>query len=203
MDDDGGEIPGHYVIPAHYKAELACFFEANGSWLFGHACFQASRDQDLAASRELADDLVQDTFEAAAHGWETLREFNEARQRAWLRATLSHKATDSFRRRVAFRRKQRELHHRYQGVEPDTERHALSVIALERAAAIIQGLPDRQKRIALMKWNDHMKESEIAAVLGCKESAVTSQVTLIRRKLIGGLGPYYPFGGDDGKEEAS
>lgn len=197
MDDDGGKVPEHYV------AELACFFEAYGSWLFGHARFQTGRDEGLAAGSELADDLVQDTFEAAAHEWDTLREFTEAQQRAWLRTTLSHKATDNFRRRVAFRRRQPELHHRYQGIEPDTERHALSAIALERAAEIIQGLPDRQKRIALMKWNDHMKESEIAAELGCKETAVTSQVTLIRRKLIGGLGPYYPFGGDDGKEETS
>jgi RNA polymerase sigma-70 factor (ECF subfamily) len=194
VGDDSGKIPQRYA------AELSRFFEANDSWLFGHARFQASRDRDLAAGRELAADLVQDTFEAAANKWETLREFTEARQRAWLRTTLSHKATDSFRRRVAFRRRQRELQYRYQGVEPDTERHALSAIALERAAEIIQGLPDRQKRIALMKWDDHMKESEIAAELGCKEAAVTSQVALIRRKLIDGLGPYYPFGGDEGKE---
>ena len=54
-----------------------------------------------------------------------------------------------------------------------------------------------------MKWNDHMKESEIAAKLGCAKAAVTGQVHEIRRKLIEGLGPYYPFAGDDGEGEAS
>ena len=68
-------------------------------------------------NRELAADLVQDTFEAAALAWETLRELAPAQQRAWLRTTLSHKETSHFRRRVAFRRKQPELHHRYQAAE--------------------------------------------------------------------------------------
>jgi RNA polymerase sigma factor (sigma-70 family) len=78
----------------------------------------------------------------------------------------------------------------------------LSALALERAAEIIEGLPARQKRIALMKWNDNMKESEIAAELGCAKGTVAAQVHEIRRKLIDGLGSYYPFAGDDGEGEA-
>jgi DNA-directed RNA polymerase specialized sigma24 family protein len=54
-----------------------------------------------------------------------------------------------------------------------------------------------------MKWNDHMKEAEIAAELGCAKGTVAAQVHEIRRKLIDGLGPYYPFAGDDGEGEAS
>jgi DNA-directed RNA polymerase specialized sigma24 family protein len=54
-----------------------------------------------------------------------------------------------------------------------------------------------------MKWNDHMKGSEIAAELGCAEGTVAAQVHEIRRKLIGGLGPYYPFAGGAGEGEAS
>jgi RNA polymerase sigma factor (sigma-70 family) len=77
------------------------------------------------------------------------------------------------------------------------------VLALERAAKIIEDLPARQKRIALMRWNDHMKESEIAAALGCAKGTVAAQLHKIRRKLIDGLGPYYPFAGDDREGEAS
>ncbi len=101
------------------------------------------------------------------------------------------------------RRKQPELHRKYQAAEPDPEQQALSALALERAVEIIEGLAARQREIALMKWNDHMKESEIAAKLGCTKGAVSAQVHEIRRKLIDGLGPYYPFAGDDGEGEAS
>ncbi len=190
-------------IPEHYATEVARFFEAHARWLFGHACLRTSRDQALAAGQELAADLVQDTFEAAALAWETLRELTEAQQRAWLRTTLSHKETSNFRRRVAFRRKQPELHDRYQTAEADTEQQALSALALERATEIIENLPGNQKKIALMKWNDHMKGSEIAAALGCAEGTVAAQVHEIRRKLIDGLGPYYPFAKDHGEGGAS
>ncbi len=57
--DDSGEPR----IPRHYVAELSRFFEAHDRWLFGHACVRTRGDRELAA------DLVQDTFEAAARAW--------------------------------------------------------------------------------------------------------------------------------------
>jgi RNA polymerase sigma factor (sigma-70 family) len=197
-----GDEDGRRITELH-AAELGLFYDAHARWLFGHAYLQTQRDRELAAAPELAADLVQDTFEAAARSWETLRSLTPTQQRVWLRSTLSHKDTDHFRRRVVLRRKQPELHRKYQAAEPDPEQQALDELALERAAKIIEGLPSRQKIIALMKWNDHMKESEIAAAVGCTKGAVTAQVHQIRRKLIDGLGPYYPFAGDDGEGEAS
>ena len=197
MDDDDRKIREQYA------AELASFYEAYARWLFGHACLRTQRDRELAATRELAADLVQDTFEAAARDWETVRSLAPGQQRAWLRNTLSHKDTDQFRRRAALRRKQPELQRRYEAAEPDPERQVLSALAVERAAEIIAGLPTQQKKIALMKWNDHMKESEIAAELGCAKGTVAAQVHEIRRKLIDGLGSYYPFARGDGEGEAS
>jgi RNA polymerase sigma-70 factor, ECF subfamily len=190
-------------IPEHQAEEVADFFDANSRWLFGHASFRTSWDQKLAASWELAEDLVQDVFEAAAGTWETLRELEPAQQRAWLRTTLRYITTSDFRRRQQFRDKQPELYRRYCAAEADTEEQALSALALARAAAIIKGLPGNQKRIALMKWDDQMKGAEIAAELGCAEGTVAAQVHEIRRKLIEGLGPYYPFARDDEEGEAS
>ena len=190
MDDDDTKITEHYA------AEVTRFFMAHDQWLFGHARLRT-------CDRELAADLVQDTFEAAARVWETLRELTEVQQRAWLRTTLSYKETSNYRRRMTFRRKQPELHHRYQAAAADTEQLALSAIALGRAVEIIEGLPGNQKRIALMKWNDHMKGAEIAAALGCAEGTVAAQIHEIRRKLIKGLGPYYPFARDNREGEAS
>jgi RNA polymerase sigma-70 factor (ECF subfamily) len=184
-------------IPEEHAAELARFHRAHAGWLFGHAYLRVQPD------RELAKDMVQDTFEAAARDWETLRGLVPAQQRAWLRNTLSHKNTDQFRRGGVFLRLLPELHRRYQAAEPDPELQAISELALERAEKIIEGLPARQRKIALMKWNDHEKEADIATELGCTKGAVTAQVREIRRRLIDGLGPYYPFVGDDEEGEAS
>ena len=79
--DDGGEV----WIPGCQVAELAGFFAAHDRWLFGHACARTRGDRELAA------DLVQDTFEAAARAWDMLREHASHRQRGWLLSTLAHK----------------------------------------------------------------------------------------------------------------
>jgi DNA-directed RNA polymerase specialized sigma24 family protein len=60
---DSGEVR----IPQHHVAELSCLFAAHDRWLFGHACVRTHGDRELAA------DLVQDTFEAAARAWAALR----------------------------------------------------------------------------------------------------------------------------------
>jgi RNA polymerase sigma factor (sigma-70 family) len=184
VDDNDTKIPEHYAV------EVRQFFVAHVRWLFRHAYLRTY-------DREHAADLVQDTFEAATLSWATLRELAEAQQRAWLQTTLAHKETSNYRRRMTLRRREPELHHRYRTAEANTEQQALSAIALERAAEIIEGLPGNQKRIALMKWNNRMKGSEIAAALGCAEGTVAAQIHAIRRKLIEGLGPYYPFAEDN------
>ena len=191
MDDDGRRIPAHNAV------EVARLYQVHARWLFGYACLRAGGDRELGA------DLVQDTFEAVTLEWETVRELAPAQQRVWLRTTLSHKVSSQIRRRAALRRRRPELHHRYQDAEPDPERQAMSAVALERAAKIIEGLPDRQQKVALMKWIDHMKEPEIAAELDCAKGTVAAQVHEVRRKLIDGLGPYSPIAGDDWEGEAS
>jgi hypothetical protein len=67
---------GEAAIPRDHVRELADFFAAHDRWLFGHACVRTQGDRELAA------DLVQDTFEAAAIAWAALREHAGERQRA-------------------------------------------------------------------------------------------------------------------------
>ncbi len=186
---DAGQTP----IPPHHVTELTSFFAAHDQWLFGHACVRTRGDRDLAA------DLVQDTFEAAAVAWAVLREHPSGRQRAWLLGTLAHKDISDLRRKAAFRRRQPEIHARYQAVPADTEAQALNAIALARAGEIIDAMPPRQKEIALLRWRGHMRAAEIAAVLGIAEGTVHAQLHGARRKLIAGLERYYPFGKDSGE----
>jgi len=143
-------------IPRPYVAELSCFFAAHDRWLFGHGCVRTQGDRELAA------DLVQDTFEAAARAWATLRAQPSGRQRAWLLGTLANKDVSEFRRREAFRRRQPDIHARYLATTADTAAEALNAIALRRAREIIEEMPPRQRQVALMRWQDRLKATEIA-----------------------------------------
>ena len=188
---------GEPQIPYRQVAELSAFFAAHDRWLFGHACVRTRGDRELAA------DLVQDTFEAAARAWATLRGHADSRRRAWLLGTLANKNISDFRRKEAFRRRQPDIQARYQPAAPDTAAQALSAIALERAREIIEEMPPRQRAIALMRWRDRMKAAEIAAALGVAEGTVHAHLHAARGKLVAGLERYYPFGQDDGKGAVS
>ena len=154
--------------------------------------------------RELAADLVQDTFEAAARAWPALREHDTGRQRAWLLATVANKNISAFRRTEAFRRRLPDIHVRYQPTAADTEAQALNTIALRRAREIIEAMPPRQRQVALMRWQDRMKTTEIAAELGLAEGTVHAHLHAARVKLIAGLEQYYPFAKDhaDDKDDS-
>ncbi|MGH3258514.1 MAG: RNA polymerase sigma factor [Streptosporangiaceae bacterium] len=191
--DDNGEVR----IPLRYAAELSSFFAAHDRWLFGHACVRTRGDRELAA------DLVQDTFEAAARAWGTLRGRACGRQRAWLLGTLANKDVSEFRRREAFRRRQPDIHARYLATAADTAAEALNAIALKRAREIIEEMPPRQQKIALMRWQDRMKATEIAAELGVTEGTVHAHLHTARTKLVAGLERYYPFAPDSGRGESS
>ncbi len=180
-------------IPPRHATELTSLFATHDRWLFGHACVRTHGDRELAA------DLVQDTFEAAARAWPTLRGQAGGQQRAWLLSTLAHKDISEYRRREAFRRRKPDIQARYQATPADTAAQALNAIALERAWEIIEHMPPRQQKIALMRWRDRLKVVEIAAELGVAEGTVHAHLHAARGKLIEGLQRYYPKDPDRGK----
>lgn len=57
--------------------------------------------------------------------------------------------------------------------------------------------------MALRRWQQDMKEAEIAAVLGMAEKTVSAHLHQARRKLIAQLGPDYPFANDDAEGASS
>jgi RNA polymerase sigma factor (sigma-70 family) len=187
--DGSGEVR----LPKCHVTELGSFFAAHDRWLFGHACLRTRGDRELAA------DLVQDTFEAAARAWARLRRRAAGQQRAWLLSTLANKDISDFRRREVFRRRQPDIQARYQGTAADTAAAALNAIALDQARQIIEDMPPKQKKVALMRWQDRMKVTEIAAELGIAEGTVHAHLHSARGKLAAGLERYYPFGADNGK----
>ena len=137
---------------------------------------------------------------------------------------LERLPADTVERRTAFALLAAEAHGRL-GAYPEAERWAQAAlviarsrgerhaelrarnykgaIALERAREIIGEMPPRQQEIALMRWQDRMKATEIAAALGVAEGTVHAHLHTARGKLVAGLEQYYPFGRDDGKGAAS
>jgi RNA polymerase sigma factor (sigma-70 family) len=170
--------------------ELTACFTAEARNLFGYACWLTRGDQALAH------DLVQAAFEAAARKWQDLRSMAEEQRCGWLRKTLANTAVNGFRREAAFRDRLPRIEALYRKIQADPPEQAFSSIALERCWRIIQGLPERQHAVALLRWGLDMKEGEIAAVLNMAEKTVSVHLHRVRRKLIEQLGPDYPFNGD-------
>ena len=170
--------------------ELAACFRAHASDLFGYACFLSRGD------RATADGLVQAAFEAAAGSWWTLQRLADSQRRAWLRATLANIAVSRFRREAALREWLPRIEAGYRKTPADTPAQPFSVIVLERCWQIIMDMPDRQHAVAVLRWQEDMKEGEIAAVLRMAEKTVSAHVHRARRTLIAQLGPDYPFDGD-------
>ena len=178
-------------IPRAHAQELAGCFATHAKVLFGCGCFLSRGD------RALADDLVQDTFMAAARQWSILRCRNEAQRLGWLRTTIGNLAISVFRRNEAFRDRLAELEALYRPPAADTHAAAASAITLERCWQTIQALPPQQHAIAVMRWLLGMKNSEIAANLGIAEGTVAAHLCTVRGKLRARLGPYDPFSGDE------
>jgi RNA polymerase sigma-70 factor (ECF subfamily) len=167
--------------------ELATCFLDHARGLFGYACFVARGD------RALADDLVQAAFEAAGRAWCTVGCLADDQRRSWLRTTLTNIAVSGFRREAAFRDLLPRIAARYRRTPADTPAQALFAMTLERCWQIIQAMPEREHAVALLRWQQDMKEREIAVTLGVAEKTVATYLHRARRRLIAQLGADYPF----------
>ncbi len=188
---------GEERICSRDAGELAACFAAHADGLFGYACVLARGD------RALAEDLVQAGFEAAARDWGILRCLAEEQRRAWLRTTVANIAVSGFRREAAWRERLPRVEARYRKVPVDIPALAFSSMVLERCWQIIQDMPERQHAVAVLRWQQGMKQTEIAAALGMAEKTVSVHLSRARRQLIAQLGRDYPFASDDGEGRAS
>ena len=179
-------------IPKDHAEELGDCFAAYSRGLFGYACALTRGDHALA------DDLVQSTFMAAARQWPTIRCLRDAQRLRWLHTTAGNLAISVFRRNEAFGNRLPRLAATSRTPAPDTHADAVSGIALERCWRVIQALPPQQHAVAVMRWLLGMTNSQIAATLDIADGTVAAHLSAVRGKLKAGLGPYDPFGSEDG-----
>jgi RNA polymerase sigma factor (sigma-70 family) len=119
---------------------------------------------------------------------------DETQRRNWLRTTLADIAVSGLRREAGFRGRPPGVNarHRRGPRDPRTpagaSEQAFSSLALERSWQVIQGMPEPQHTVALLRWQLDMKEAEIAQVLGIAEKTVSAHLDRARRRLIAQLG---------------
>jgi RNA polymerase sigma-70 factor (ECF subfamily) len=177
-------------ISPEEAGELAACFAVHAPPLFGYACVVARGD--LAH----ADGLVQAAFEAAARCWRVLRPLSEEQRRGWLQVTLATIAVTGSRREGTIRNRlpRREAGPRRAQADPDGRPFSPAVV--ERCWQVIRSMPDGQHAAALLRWQQGMKEDEIAAVLGMAPETVSAHLHQARRKLTAQLGAEHPFAAD-------
>jgi RNA polymerase sigma-70 factor (ECF subfamily) len=180
-----------------HAAQLEECFKAHADSLFGYACVLTRGDQALA------EDLVQAGFEAAARAWDTVRCLAEEQRRAWLRTTIANISVSAFRREAAWRDRLPRIEARYRKGPVDVPALAYTSILLERCWQIIKDMPERQHAVAVLRWQQGMKQAEIAAALGITEKTVSVHLTHARRRLLERLGRDHPFASDDAEGSAS
>jgi RNA polymerase sigma-70 factor, ECF subfamily len=179
-------------IPQDHAEELGDCFAAHAQGLFGYAYALTRGDHALA------DDLVQSTFMAAARQWSTMRCLCEAQRLRWLHTTVGHLAISGFRRNAAFGDRLPRLEAASRPPPADTHGEAISGIALERCWQAIRALPPQQHTVAVMRWLIGMTNNQIATALGIADGTVAAHLSAVRGKLKASMGPYDPFGDEDG-----
>ena len=171
--------------------DLGTCYNKNAKMLYRYALFLTRNE------RILAEDLVEETFVVAAEKWETLSCWTDDSRRRWLRAVLTKLQIDHFRRNEMQQRRQWQINEKYRFISADTHNEAVNSMALEKCWAVIEHLSPRQHLIAIMRWREGMKVSEIAAELRIKNSTVYAHIDKIREQIRAQIGPYHPFVGDD------
>ncbi|MEY9969616.1 RNA polymerase sigma factor (sigma-70 family) [Streptacidiphilus sp. MAP12-16] len=162
----------------------------------------------LGVDCELAHDTVQDTFKACAEAWDELQELGFDRQRSWLYLVLRRRIFDVWRARTTSRMLFEDLVRDFDPVaDVDIPRTVASKMLLEKTWKIIDEMPERRRRVTLMKHQGHLSNQEIAAHLGITEGTVRVHLLHARADLTSALGqevlPDLGDLNDDGGVEAA
>jgi RNA polymerase sigma-70 factor, ECF subfamily len=127
----------------------------------------------LTGRRELAEELVQDTFLAAQRNWSTIQKYDNAA--TWLRRVLSNRCVSRHRRAGTEARLLLRLR---------SEPEAAPVAAADDVLwKLVRSLPNNQRRSVALFYVDDLPVSEIARVIGCGEETVRTHLRRARATL--------------------
>jgi RNA polymerase sigma-70 factor, ECF subfamily len=130
----------------------------------------------LTGDLGLAEDLMQDAFIAAWRSWTEL-----ANPAGWIRSVVSNKARSSWRRRSVSQKAFEAL----SSTAPTVVQVPDDTLDFWEH---VRALPKRQAQVVALFYLDDLSASEIAELLGCKESTVRKHLSRARRNLASRLG---------------
>lgn len=146
--------------------------------------------------RGLAEDLIQQAFQAAIKDWAKVGHMDPRRQEAWLHKVLRYKAIDTWRTSA------RE--HLVPGLDfdqlrapQDTAHRALCSIELDRVLKVVFAMPAVRHRVMCLSALEGLQTKEIAELLGIAQSTVRGHLKAGRDILIKEIGPDLPAAKDD------
>ena len=138
-----------------------------------------------------ADDVVQDALIKAYHGLAGFRRASKVY--TWLYRIVMNQAIDYVRRRPdasieSTDEMLREVPDSRHGDRPDSS--ALNEELTGRIFTAIDGLPEKQRRVILLREVEGMSYRDIADTVGCSEGTVMSRLYYARERVREELGPY-------------
>lgn len=184
------------LLPDTLEKELLERTRAGDGEAFGQL-FHAYRDKlygficKLSASREIAEDVVQDVF---LRIWLMRGELREITHfNAFLFRMARNHAINQLMRRTRelrlLRERLPEPSSPYQAAD-----EALSYHTIHRSIEeIVSRLPARQKRVYELSRDQHLKQGEIADLLHISPSTVKNHLTQALRRIQHGLEQYLPL----------
>ena len=143
-------------------------------------------------TRELADveDIVSDSCVALINNLDKLRGMENHHLRRYIAVTVRNKALDHCkqvqRQNIQFSPADENLIYRVP--DPNSlEKKVLLLEELRRVQTLLHTLPERERDVLRMKYQQGMKHKEIADVLGIKEATVTTHLLRARDRLKAAL----------------
>jgi RNA polymerase sigma factor (sigma-70 family) len=171
-------MPQEPRVPDEYWQEIRPLYLA----LFDPLREVAARQ--LGPDARLAPDIVHDAFEAAALAWKkVLRPRSDGGREAWLRTVVRNKIYDHWRadgsRLIPISTELAES----MSAPQDTAMWALDRIDVEDCLKVVDAMPERQRRVAFLRWQGNWSTRKIAEHLGITETTVRVHVLHARLEL--------------------
>jgi RNA polymerase sigma-70 factor (ECF subfamily) len=142
-----------------------------------------------------ADDLVQETFVAAAQCRDAkLAGRDASAHRRWLFRVVRNKAIDAWQKdqRVQVRTKA-DLTDVSGGSVANTDHVALCSAAAARCWVLVEQMPPTRYQVAVLRWGQEWSTAEIAAYLGIAQATVRGHLKLARDELLSEVGADVPI----------
>ncbi len=142
--------------------------------------------QRLAHDADAAEEIVQEALCRVLGGWRSFR--GESSFSTWMMQIVVNVERDRRRRRRDFRELSPEQC--VSGAAEPAEQ-AAAVELSERIRAAIDGLPDRQREVALLSLGEGLGASEVACILETTEGNVHTCLHLARKRIAEAVGLNY------------